>query len=154
MNKNEFLKKLKENLELSLDKDQIKSQVAYYDDYIKDEVAKGRKEKEVLDELGDPMLIAKTIKTVEGKNIGDGDNYCNKSDGHTYAENDYANENGENKSSTSGYTSPFGNMYTVTGANATIGCIIVFLVFFIIGSVKYALSHNGYIRCIEFLLLF
>lgn len=40
----------------------IRNQLAYYDQYISDEIAKGRSEREVVDELGDPRLIAKTIE--------------------------------------------------------------------------------------------
>ena len=66
MNKSEFLRILKESLEMSLEKTAINEQIDYYDKYISDEIKKGKTEKEVIDELGDPRLIAKTIKTVSG----------------------------------------------------------------------------------------
>lgn len=64
MDKNEFLKILKDELDISLDKDIVYEQIDYYDNYIANEVVKGKTEKEVITELGDPRLIAKTIKTV------------------------------------------------------------------------------------------
>ena len=39
----------------------IKDNIQYYKTYIEDEVKKGRTEKEVIEELGDPWIIAKTL---------------------------------------------------------------------------------------------
>ena len=115
MNRNEFLNKLKESLELSLDKEEINSQIDYYDKYISDEIKKGRTEKEVLDELGDPRLIAKTIKTVNGK-----ENVVNAND-NNYEEKHNSGENNNNKST-----------FTYMNSNNTIGCVIGSLILFVI----------------------
>ena len=125
MSKAEFLKILKETLEASLDKDAIKEQIKYYDDYISGEIEKGKTEKEVLDELGDPRLIAKTIMTVnvtEEKNIGQSTNndYSNSSSSY---DRDYGEQ--RNRSSS-------GSFKTYYSSNGIIGCTIAFLVFFII----------------------
>ena len=40
---------------------EVLSQIQYYQGYIDGEMRKGKTEEEILDELGDPMLIAKTI---------------------------------------------------------------------------------------------
>lgn len=61
MSKNEFLKKLEEALENDLSVEQANYHVGYYREYIEEEVRKGRKEEEVLDELGDPWLVAKNL---------------------------------------------------------------------------------------------
>ena len=53
---------------MSLERTAINEQIDYYDKYISDEIKKGKTEKEVIDELGDPRLIAKTIKTVSNNN--------------------------------------------------------------------------------------
>ena len=39
----------------------VKENLQYYKTYIEDEVKKGRTEKEVVEELGDPWIIAKTL---------------------------------------------------------------------------------------------
>lgn len=65
MTKNEFLAKLKEALENDLDVRVVQDNVVYYRSYIDGEVSKGRSEEEVLDELGDPWVIAQSIINME-----------------------------------------------------------------------------------------
>lgn len=61
MSKREFLQKLKEYLSYELPESYVDSNVRYYSDYIDNEVKNGRKRDEVLEDLGDPQLIARTI---------------------------------------------------------------------------------------------
>lgn len=61
MNHNKFLSSLREALEGNMSEQAIKENIQYYKTYIEDEVKKGRTEKEVIDELGDPWIIAKTL---------------------------------------------------------------------------------------------
>ena len=65
MTKREFLDKLKKALANDLSGNVIRDNVDYYNDYITEEVRKGRKESEVIEELGDPWAIAKNIITSE-----------------------------------------------------------------------------------------
>ena len=44
-----------------LDSAQVAENVRYYQEYIDSEVRRGRSEREVLDQLGDPRLLAKSI---------------------------------------------------------------------------------------------
>lgn len=135
MNKNEFLKTLKESLSGVLEKDALKEQLDYYEKYIDDEIKSGRTESEVLSELGDPRLIAKTIKTVSASDSvnesakGSADN-TRSNDSFSYGENKYR------KTSNTGYGGSerknSGSYMSVGGQNAMIGCIIVGLVIFII----------------------
>ena len=123
MNKNEFLRILKESLEMSLEQDAINAQLDYYDKYISDEVKKGRTEKEVIEELGDPRLIAKTIKTVSKSDdlIIDDDSVYNQNQGSSNTQKRYGGEqsNGNRRYAT----------YVDTSG---IGCVIAGLVAFII----------------------
>ncbi|MBR3288696.1 MAG: DUF1700 domain-containing protein [Lachnospiraceae bacterium] len=125
MNKNEFLRILRESLEMSLEKDAINEQLDYYDRYISDEVEKGRSEKEVIDELGDPRLIAKTIKTVSNSN-----------DVTSSTENSYGDQ--QNRESSNGYRGTYNNSQSnnnrkyATYDTSGIGCVIAGLVAFII----------------------
>lgn len=61
MNRSEFLHKLQEALENDLDGSVVKENVSYYDNYIRNEIRNGKTEKEVMDMLGDPWIIARTI---------------------------------------------------------------------------------------------
>ncbi len=61
MTKSEFLEKLRHALANDLSGPIVQDNVRYYDSYISDEVRKGRREEDVIAELGDPWAIAKTI---------------------------------------------------------------------------------------------
>ena len=118
MDRNEFLKKLKEALSEYVDKSIVVEQLDYYDKYISDEVAKGRSEKDVIVELGDPRLLAKTIKTVSGSSNAVNDYYEETKDGSS------ANQ----RSSQSGSQNGKRYVYSTSG----IGCVIVGLVVFVL----------------------
>lgn len=62
MKKEEFLRGLKEALSGDVPPSVVRENLRYYDDYIRAEVQKGRSEQEVVEELGDPRLIARTIE--------------------------------------------------------------------------------------------
>lgn len=61
MSKHEFLARLKEALENDLDSRAVQENVAYYNSYITNEMDSGRGEDEVLEELGDPWVIAQSV---------------------------------------------------------------------------------------------
>lgn len=61
MTKAEFLDSLRERLSGEVSEAEIQNTIRYYDEYISEAVRGGREEREVLDELGSPFLIAKTI---------------------------------------------------------------------------------------------
>ncbi len=61
MTKEQFLHDLTVQLNLNVSDQVIHEQLAYYDNYIASEMQKGRKESEVIEELGSPRLLAKTI---------------------------------------------------------------------------------------------
>lgn len=61
MTKQEFLIQLQKALNGKISSSSIQSHVRYYDDYISMEMRKGKAEEKVLEELGDPHLLAKTI---------------------------------------------------------------------------------------------
>lgn len=61
MNRSEFLAQLKSALENDLSAGAVKENVDYYNEYIQGEVRNGKSEQEVIDMLGDPWAIAKTV---------------------------------------------------------------------------------------------
>lgn len=70
MTKTEFLQGLKSALENELDARTVQENVHYYERYIEDEVKKGKPEKEVLETLGDPWVIARNIMDSPGGATG------------------------------------------------------------------------------------
>lgn len=77
MNRDEFLRTLREALSGEIPPNIIEENIRYYDAYIADEVRKGRTEEEVIEELGGARVIAKTIIDVAaaGGDAGTGDPY-------------------------------------------------------------------------------
>lgn len=61
MIKREFLEELKTALSGQLPADEVAGHVAYYKNYIDEQERNGKSEAEVLNMLGDPRLIARTI---------------------------------------------------------------------------------------------
>ncbi len=61
MTKQEFLDKLARRLRQEMSQKQVMEQVQYYDRYLEERMSQGMSETEAVEELGDPLLIAKTI---------------------------------------------------------------------------------------------
>ena len=60
MTRQEFIRKLQEALNGKLDAATIQDHLKFYDDYIIEEMRKGKSEQEVLELLGDPWAIRTT----------------------------------------------------------------------------------------------
>ena len=82
MTKAEFLEKLRIELSSGVTPQVLQDNLNYYSQYIDDEIRKGRAEKDVLDELGDPWILAKTIVDAQGEESVEDVIY--DSDGRTY----------------------------------------------------------------------
>lgn len=61
MRKSEFLQELKEALQGEVSGRVLQENLRYYDNYISQETAGGRREEDVIEEIGSPRLIARTI---------------------------------------------------------------------------------------------
>lgn len=61
MDKRAFMEKLQRALAGGLSSIQVADNMRYYQDYIESELRKGRSEADVLAQLGDPRLLAKSI---------------------------------------------------------------------------------------------
>ena len=66
MNKEAFIDTLRRALYGKVSDYELTDHVRYYEDYIRQEINRGRSEQEVLEELGDPRLIARTILETSG----------------------------------------------------------------------------------------
>lgn len=78
MNRVEFIRQLRIALSGSVNFSIVEENIRYYEDYIDMEIRKGKSEEQVLAELGNPRLIAKTIietnKTAETENTAYNEN--------------------------------------------------------------------------------
>lgn len=61
LNQREFLNILSETLNMELTPQEVSTNVAYYNSYFAEQAAKGKSEEEIIAELGDPRMIAKSI---------------------------------------------------------------------------------------------
>ena len=61
MSKNEFLSILRGQLTGQIPTSEVESQISYYEAYISGQMGNGASEESVVEELGDPRLIAKTL---------------------------------------------------------------------------------------------
>ena len=111
MSKEEFLRELAEALAGDVPESVIRDNVSYYGSYISQETAKGRSVDEIVKEIGEPFIVAKTIIEhceASGECAGD-DSYGNYKE--TYSEN-------RNQSASGGYggrgqQNPFPNMHYI-----------------------------------------
>lgn len=90
MTKTEFLEKLRIELSSGVSPQVLQDNLSYYSQYIDEEMRKGRTEKEILDELGDPWILAKTIVDAQGEESVEDVIY--DSGGWTYRGNTAADE--------------------------------------------------------------
>lgn len=76
MSREEFLRGLENALSGNVPPAVVRDNLRYYDDYIRSERQKGRSEDDIMDELGDPRLIARTIMdTTPGAAEGEYEEY-------------------------------------------------------------------------------
>ena len=69
MTREKFLQELRIALQGQIVQVQVNEQLGYYENYIIEESRKGRTEQEVIDSLGSPRLIAKTIIQIYGNTV-------------------------------------------------------------------------------------
>ena len=65
MTRQEFLDTLGRTLRRELPEQEVMDNLRYYEDYVDRQVMEGKSESQVLSELGDPRLIARTILQVD-----------------------------------------------------------------------------------------
>ena len=76
MSREEFLRGLEDALSGNVPPSVVRDNLRYYDDYIRTERQKGRSERDIMDELGEPRLIARTIMdTTPGAAEGEYEEY-------------------------------------------------------------------------------
>lgn len=80
MNKMEFVEQMRRSLSSIDDYSYVNDTVAYYENYIESQMRMGKSEQQVMQELGDPRLIAKSIEAshVPGGEGDDSSAYRNR----------------------------------------------------------------------------
>lgn len=81
MSKQEFIEGLRRSISSINDYTFVNDTISYYENYIESQIRMGRTEMEVMEELGDPRLIAKSIKATHVSEEEDGE--------QNYSQNDY-----------------------------------------------------------------
>ena len=81
MSQKEFLEELRIALSGKVSAESVLENIEYYRSYIEGEIQSGKSEKEVLDLLGDPWILARTISDAQD---GTDDSIINESGGREY----------------------------------------------------------------------
>ena len=93
MNRTEFLSILQNQLAGNMQEGKAAAHIRYYEDYIQSQVRSGRSEQEVLEELGDPRLIAKTLIDADDRSVQE--DYGDYSSGGERYDGGYGNGMGD-----------------------------------------------------------
>ena len=135
MNRTEFLDALRSQLAGQMQEGKSAAHVRYYEDYIQSQVRGGRPESEVLEELGDPRLIAKTlIDTDDGKEVYDeyaGSGYADSryAEGYNiYSESSSKNNRKKTRTFHLDLSTWYGKAIVIAAAVAIIGLLATVLV--------------------------
>ncbi|MBD5521094.1 MAG: DUF1700 domain-containing protein [Lachnospiraceae bacterium] len=126
MNKKEFIEKLQRSLASGLGSSQVADNVRFYQDYIESEIRKGKSEEEVIDSLGDPRLLAKSI--IE----------ANKHTGESYGSNREYDDEVADKSINKNYGKIFEHIAMLPGW--LIALILIVIALIIIGVITSLIS--------------
>lgn len=130
MNKHEFIDGLRAALNGRIPAPQVEDTVNYYQDYINMEMRKGRTEEEVLQSLGDPRLIARTIIQTNGDAVDDSG----------YRDSYYQNTNRQAYGSQSSYDDYGYNHRSFRIPGWLLGLIVALVLFLLISLVFSVLS--------------
>ena len=131
MTKKEFLDKLGEALLENMDVSEAMSHIQYYKEYIENEVAKGKNEKEVVAALQSPRLITKNI-VINGEKVN---KYSS-----TVSENNKKEKNSSSGTSNANENKK-GMSFSINGKpiNNTLTKIVLFLISFLFIVIVFAI---------------
>ena len=128
MNKEEFLYKMKDALDGQVSEIIISDNIDYYKNYINSEMLNGKSEIEVLDMLGDPRLLAKTVIEMQEN---DNNENNTKSENNKYNDDNYDDYNQEEDDfSKSANNSKIHSLFGLKGC--LISILMLFIVFIIL----------------------
>jgi uncharacterized membrane protein len=124
MTKKQFLEELRDSLEGMVSPMVVQQNLNYYENYINEQIRDGRTLEDVLNELGSPRLIAKSIIDAAGED-----------DGYVQSE---VFEEGQEDDVTEDHFDDHMHVFTMSSAKFKIGCLlsVIVLVF-----ILYLLFH-------------
>lgn len=127
MNRQEFLETLNTQLSGEIDPREAEDNIRYYDDYIRDAVRNGMEETQVIDGIGSPFLIARTIIDTS------------KANGNIYHSqgSDTSSYNGDNPQNESGQGREFNGSFVSKNSKWVIifvVAVVIILLLSLIGS--------------------
>lgn len=123
MSKDEFINELREALTGEMDATDVEKNIRFYYEYIDSEVKKGKLEEEVLRNLGDPRLIAKTLLETYHMQKG---TFFNKENRYDTNYEDSFSEKTNNNMSIKGKIKIYGRVAII---------LIIFILIFLLASV-------------------
>lgn len=114
MDRENFLKELERNLS-GLNKNEKENIISFYVNYFNEQMAQGRTEQDILDELGDPRLLAKSIRE------------NNKKSGNSFSKAEYDGFNNYGRGTYKNVTVNLNSWYTKLIA-IVIGILVILLI--------------------------
>lgn len=87
MSKQEFLDELRRMLNRELEAAEVADHIRYYSEYIENAMRQGKTEEQVISELGDPRMIARTILDVDQQR-GEQTGYSRQEESTVYTESE------------------------------------------------------------------
>lgn len=145
MKKDEFLSVLRASLEGKIDNGTLTSQLDFYSEYISQNALDGKTEEDVIEEIGDPRLIAKTI--ISSEHAGRQDDFSYRYQDSDINQGVYSDETYEEPRRAKWY-----NKWMYMGG--CLASIIIFLIilFFFIKMLFYAVMPFLFIGIIGFVI--
>jgi len=128
MNKEEFLEKMKNALEGQVTDIILSDNIDYYRNYINSEISSGKSELEVLNMLGDPRLLAKTVIELQGIDNSE-NNMKSENNNYNYENNDGYNNDHKQEDDSFSKGAYHSKNYSFLGIK---GCLVSILVLFIV----------------------
>lgn len=156
MTKNEFLSIVRGRITGAIPSSEVESQIDYYSAYIDGRIGAGLTEEEAVEELGDPLLIAKTvIESTDRAAEAAGYDGRYRSSTDTYDDSDGINSGIFGKSGPSGYgyeqtgsgteyressREGDGKQANRSSLGSGLGCIIAVIIFILVIALVWVLS--------------
>ena len=110
MTKRQFMEELRSSLEGMVSQAVIQENMNYYEDYINEQIRNGKNEQDVLNELGSPRLIARSIIDAKGE------------------DDDYVQDEGTPEDMFGGNT----HIFTMNSTKFKLGCLLSVIIFIFI----------------------
>ena len=150
MSREEFLRELEEALAGDVPEAVIRDNVSYYGSYLSQEMAKGRSVEEIVSEIGEPFIIAKTIieHCEASGECGGNKGYGNYQDSYQDSHQDRGSRQNAYGNSGQG-RSPFSGMHYID-LNKWYWKLLAIVILFMVVSVVFRVIGGIFVLLIRF----